>query len=66
MVNLTTYNIAIVAFTALGGYTYAYAYAIFATTIGQAGFYKYFNLDRESETNILIQKFRPLLITVLL
>lgn len=55
VVNLTSYNMAIVAFTALGGYTYAYAYAIFATTIGQAGFYTYFDLDREFETNICIQ-----------
>lgn len=47
MVNLTSYNVAIVGFVALGSYTYAYAYAIFATTIGQSGFYKYFDLDRK-------------------
>jgi hypothetical protein len=47
MVNLTGYNIAIAAFAALGGYTYAYAYSVFATVIGQPGFYIYFNLDRE-------------------
>ncbi|TVY33848.1 MFS glucose transporter, partial [Lachnellula occidentalis] len=46
---LTSFNIAIVAFVALGSYTYAYAYAIFATTIGQAGFYTSFGLDPTSE-----------------
>jgi hypothetical protein len=46
---LSSFNLAIVAFVALGSYTYAYAYAIFATTIGQAGFYTSFNLDRKSQ-----------------
>lgn len=45
---LTSFNVAIVAFVALGSYTYAYAYAIFSTTIGQAGFYVSFGLDRKS------------------
>jgi hypothetical protein len=47
MVNLTSFNLALAAFVALGSYTYAYAYAIFSTTIGQTGFYTYFNLDRK-------------------
>lgn len=47
MIHLTGYNVAIAFFAALGGYTYAYAYAVFATVIGQPGFYTYFNLDRK-------------------
>jgi hypothetical protein len=46
MVHLTGYNFAIALFVAAGGYTYAYAYAVFATVIGEPGFYAYFNLDR--------------------
>jgi hypothetical protein len=47
MAKLTNYNIAIVAFVCIGGFTYGYAFAVFATSIGQPGFYAYFNLDRE-------------------
>jgi hypothetical protein len=50
---LTSFNIAISAFVALGSYTYAYAYAIFATTIGQTGFYASFDLDRKPQKPLL-------------
>jgi hypothetical protein len=46
MVKLTGYNIAIVAFVCLGGFTYGYAFAAFATSIGQPGFYLDMKLDR--------------------
>ncbi|KAK5331687.1 hypothetical protein LTR93_000692 [Exophiala xenobiotica] len=49
MVHLTGYNFAIALFVAAGGYTYAYAYAVFATVIGEPGFYAYFNLDPTSD-----------------
>ncbi|KFY68508.1 hypothetical protein V496_01030 [Pseudogymnoascus sp. VKM F-4515 (FW-2607)] len=48
MANLTGYNIALVSFVCLGGYTYGYAFAIFATSIGQPGFYLFFKLDPAS------------------
>lgn len=47
MAKLTNYNIAIVAFVCLGAFTYGYSFAVFATSIGQPGFYAYFKLDRE-------------------
>ena len=47
MVKLTTYNVGIIVFVCLGGFTYGYAFAAFATSIGQPGFYLDLNLDRE-------------------
>jgi hypothetical protein len=46
MVKLISYNIGIVVFVCLGAFTYGFALAVFVTSIGQPGFYKYFNLDR--------------------
>jgi MFS family permease len=37
-----------VLFTALGALTYGYAFSVFSTSIGQPGFFKYFNLDPTS------------------
>jgi hypothetical protein len=48
MANLTWYNIASIAVVCLGGFTYGFGFAVFASSIGQPGFYAYFNLDRES------------------
>ena len=47
MVRLTKYNIAICLVVAWGGFSYGFGFAVFVTSIGQPGFYKYFNLDRE-------------------
>ena len=47
MANLTAYNVAICLVVALGGFTYGFGFAVFVTSIGQPGFYKFFNLDRE-------------------
>lgn len=47
MVKLTKYNIAICLVVAWGGFSYGFGFAIFVTSIGQPGFYQYFNLDRE-------------------
>ena len=46
MVHLTGYNIAISCVIALGGFGYGFGFAIYTTSTGQPGFYKYFNLDR--------------------
>lgn len=45
---LNSYNIAISSAICLGGVTYGYGFAVFVTSIGQPGFYQYFDLDRES------------------
>jgi hypothetical protein len=52
MANLTVYNIAIVGVICLGGFTYGFGFAVFTSSIGQPGFYQYFNLDREFSTTI--------------
>lgn len=48
MANLTAYNIAIALIVALGGFTYGYGFGVFTNTVGQPGFYVYFNLDRKA------------------
>lgn len=45
---LNPYSIAICSAICLGGITYGYGFAVFVTSIGQPGFYQYFNLDRGS------------------
>lgn len=47
MVNLTRYNVSIVLFVCLGAYSYGFSYAVFGTSIGEPGFYLYFNLNRK-------------------
>jgi hypothetical protein len=47
MANLTIYNIAIVGVICLGGFTYGFGFAVFTSSIGQPGFYRYFDLDRK-------------------
>jgi hypothetical protein len=47
MVRTTNYNIAVALAVALGGFTYGFGFAVFTTSIGQPGFYKYFDLDRK-------------------
>lgn len=47
MVQLTAYNVALACFVGLGGVSYGYAFSVFATSIGQPGFYQDLNLDRE-------------------
>ena len=44
---LTGYDIAICMVVALGGFTYGFGFAVFVLSIGQPGFYTYFNLDRK-------------------
>ena len=45
-------------FVALSSLTYGYAFSVFSTSIGQIGFYKYFNLSttgpRASYTNSIL------------
>lgn len=48
MANLTKYNVAIALVVALGGFSYGFGFGVFTTTVGQPGFYSYFDLDRES------------------
>lgn len=48
MARVNRYIVWIVTVACLGAYTYGFAYAVFATSIGQPGFYLYFGLDRES------------------
>ena len=48
MANLSKYNVAIALVVALGGFSYGFGFGVFTTTIGQPGFYAYFNLDRKS------------------
>jgi hypothetical protein len=43
---LTTYNIFLTIFGAAGGFTYGFAWACLAASIGQPEFYKYLELDR--------------------
>ncbi|KAH8693584.1 general substrate transporter [Talaromyces proteolyticus] len=45
MANLTGYNILISCIAAIGGYSYGYGASGFATSIGQPGFFEYFDLD---------------------
>lgn len=46
MANLSFYNIGIIAIVCLGGFTYGFGFAVFVSSIGQPGFYAYFNIDR--------------------
>jgi len=48
MAKITNLQAGVVAFVALGAFTYGFAFAVFITSIGQPGFYKYFNLDPTS------------------
>ena len=48
MANLTKYNVAIALVVALGGFSYGFGFGVFTTTVGQPGFYSYFNLDHQS------------------
>ncbi|CAK7228951.1 hypothetical protein SCUCBS95973_007056 [Sporothrix curviconia] len=45
MVATSRYNLSIVMFVALSSLTYGYAFSVFSTSIGQAGFYEYFDLS---------------------
>ena len=47
MSKLTKYNIAICLLVGVAGFSYGFGFVIFTTSIGQPGFYQYFNLDRE-------------------
>ena len=47
MAKLTLYNIVVGIVVSLGTFGYGYGFGVFIDTIGQPGFYKDFNLDRE-------------------
>jgi hypothetical protein len=47
MAKITNYNIFVVLFAMLGGFSYGFAFSVFATSIGEPGFYLYFSLDRK-------------------
>ena len=53
MVNLTRYNIVIILGACFGAYSYGFSYAVFGTSIGEPGFYAYFNLNRKCIRTIL-------------
>jgi hypothetical protein len=46
MAKITNYNTFVVLFAMLGGFSYGFAFSVFATSIGEPGFYLYFDLDR--------------------
>ncbi|KIV93515.1 hypothetical protein PV10_04726 [Exophiala mesophila] len=48
MAKLTSYNIAIALVVTLGGFSFGFGSSSFITSIGQPGFYLYFNLDPAS------------------
>ena len=58
MARLTVYNIAICLVVAIGGFTFGFGCATFITSIGQPGFYTYYNLDPTSSCESL-QSLRP-------
>ena len=45
---MTAYNVAISIIVSIGGFTYGFGFAVFVTSIGQPGFYQYFDLDPTS------------------
>ncbi|KAG9240104.1 general substrate transporter [Calycina marina] len=45
MTRTTAYNIGVGVTVAMGSFTYGFGFAAFATSIGQQGFYDYFNLS---------------------
>ncbi|KAK3649321.1 hypothetical protein LTR22_012922 [Elasticomyces elasticus] len=45
MTKTSNYNVAVGMIVALGSFSYGFGFATFATSIGQPGFYTYFNLD---------------------
>lgn len=59
MAHVTSYNIWIVLFACLGAYSYGFSFSVFATSIGEPGFYIYFDLDRKS---LLATRYRPKLL----
>jgi hypothetical protein len=48
MAKLTLYNIVVGIIVSIGTFGYGFGFGVFITSIGQPGFYKYFNLDRKS------------------
>lgn len=44
---LTGYNVAICLLVAVGAFSYGFGFSVFITSIGQPGFYVYFDLDRK-------------------
>ncbi|KAF7563849.1 hypothetical protein G7046_g248 [Stylonectria norvegica] len=48
MAKLTVLNVASVLFASTGGFTYGFCFGVFVASIGQPGFYKYFDLDPKS------------------
>ncbi|KAH8698760.1 general substrate transporter [Talaromyces proteolyticus] len=48
MARLTLYNVFVCLGVALAAYAYGFGFAVFGTSIGQPGFYQYFDLDRNS------------------
>jgi hypothetical protein len=47
MAHLTLFNVGICLVVALGSFSYGFGFGVFITSIGEPGFYVYFNLDRE-------------------
>jgi hypothetical protein len=51
MAKLSLYLLRICLVIAIGGFTYGFGFAVFVTSIGQPGFYEYFDLDPKSSCN---------------
>ncbi len=49
MAKLSWYNIAIASVIGLGGFSYGFGSAVFVTSLGQPGFYMYYELDPTSK-----------------
>ena len=47
MAKLSNYNRLICVIVGLSGFSYGFGFAVFVTSIGQPGFYTYFQLDRK-------------------
>ena len=47
MAHLTLFNVGICLVVALGSFSYGFGFGVFISSVGEPGFYSYFNLDRE-------------------
>jgi hypothetical protein len=48
MAHLTLFNVGICLVVALGSFSYGFGFGVFISSVGEPGFYSYFDLDRES------------------
>lgn len=48
MADLTRYNVLLALFISVGTFSWGFGFAVYNTSIGQPGFYSYFELDPTS------------------